>query len=172
MLELNKSSADSSDVRLLVTKRHAPGALRILQFRIDVDSGVAHASVKTMHYQSQFNWPPNEVRKSSKQIQCRLGQLMESIKLPALRGRGTPPTNTVLRGSSGSVSSRTTSASDSFHGRICTGLSCRHQPKDSDSSTQLISGEKNNSKLCQSYLPFPADGGWLIDYLDRWRRDT
>ena len=43
--------------------------------------------------------------------------------LPALRGRGTPPTNTVLRGSSGMEASSTKSASDSRQGRICTGLS-------------------------------------------------
>ena len=53
--------------------------------------------------------------------------------LPALRGRGTPPTKTVLRGSSGSVSSRTTSASDSFHGRICTGLSYSNIPSSTGS---------------------------------------
>jgi hypothetical protein len=44
--------------------------------------------------------------------------------LPAFRGRGTPPTKTVLRGSSGREASRTKSASDNFHGLICTGLSC------------------------------------------------
>jgi len=43
--------------------------------------------------------------------------------LPAFRGRGTPPTKTVLRGSSGREASRTKSASDNFHGLICTGLS-------------------------------------------------
>lgn len=42
---------------------------------------------------------------------------------PALRGLGTPPTNTVLRGSSGREASRTKSASESLQGRICTGLS-------------------------------------------------
>lgn len=46
-----------------------------------------------------------------------------SLDLPALRGLGTPPTNTVLRGSSGREASRTKSASESLHGRICTGLS-------------------------------------------------
>lgn len=43
--------------------------------------------------------------------------------LPALRGRGTPPTNTVLRGSKGIDASKTKSASDKRQGRICTGLS-------------------------------------------------
>lgn len=42
---------------------------------------------------------------------------------PALRGLGTPPTNTVLRGSRGREASRTKSASESLQGRICTGLS-------------------------------------------------
>lgn len=40
--------------------------------------------------------------------------------LPALRGRGTPPTNTVFRGSKGIDASKTKSASDKRHGRICT----------------------------------------------------
>lgn len=53
----------------------------------------------------------------------RLIDPAEMRVVPALRGRGTPPTKTVLRGSSGREASRTKSASDNFHGRICTGLS-------------------------------------------------
>ncbi|KYQ51448.1 hypothetical protein ALC60_09446 [Trachymyrmex zeteki] len=41
----------------------------------------------------------------------------------ALSGRGTPPTKTVFRGSSGMEASSTKSASLSRQGRICTGLS-------------------------------------------------
>ena len=43
--------------------------------------------------------------------------------LPAFKGLGTPPTKTVFLGSNGSEASRTKSASDRRHGRICTGLS-------------------------------------------------
>lgn len=43
--------------------------------------------------------------------------------LPAFKGRGTPPTNTVFRGSKGIDASKTKSASESLHGLICTGLS-------------------------------------------------
>ena len=43
--------------------------------------------------------------------------------LPALRGLGTPPTNTVFLGSRGREASSTKSASESLQGRICTGLS-------------------------------------------------
>ena len=42
---------------------------------------------------------------------------------PAFKGLGTPPTNTVFLGSSGNEASSTKSASESLHGRICTGLS-------------------------------------------------
>jgi hypothetical protein len=38
---------------------------------------------------------------------------------PAFKGLGTPPTKTVLRGSSGSDASSTKSASESLQGRIC-----------------------------------------------------
>lgn len=41
-----------------------------------------------------------------------------AANVPALRGRGTPPTNTVLRGSSGMEASNTKSASDRRHGLI------------------------------------------------------
>lgn len=40
----------------------------------------------------------------------------------AFKGRGTPPTNTVLRGSNDIEASNTKSASDKRHGRIWTGL--------------------------------------------------
>lgn len=45
------------------------------------------------------------------------------LHIPAFNGLGTPPTNTVFRGSNGIDASRTKSASDRRHGRICTGLS-------------------------------------------------
>lgn len=45
------------------------------------------------------------------------------LLLPAFNGLGTPPTKTVFRGSSGIDASKTKSASDKRHGRICTGLS-------------------------------------------------
>lgn len=49
--------------------------------------------------------------------------MIDNKILPALRGRGTPPTKTVFRGSSGIDASKTKSASDNLHGLICTGLS-------------------------------------------------
>ena len=68
VLELNESGADGSDVRLLVAEGHAAGALRILQFRININSGVAHASVETIHDQSQFNCAPKQpIQKKEKQ---------------------------------------------------------------------------------------------------------
>lgn len=45
------------------------------------------------------------------------------INLHAFNGRGTPPTKTVFLGSNGIEASKTKSASDNRHGRICTGLS-------------------------------------------------
>lgn len=45
------------------------------------------------------------------------------LHVHARSGRGTPPTNTVLRGSRAIEPSRTKSASDRRHGRIWTGLS-------------------------------------------------
>lgn len=45
-----------------------------------------------------------------------------SVNLHAFNGRGTPPTNTVLRGSNDIEASKTKSASDKRHGRIWTGL--------------------------------------------------
>lgn len=45
------------------------------------------------------------------------------MDLPAFSGLGTPPTNTVFRGSSGMDASNTKSASDKRQGLICTGLS-------------------------------------------------
>lgn len=50
-------------------------------------------------------------------------KMRKLMNLPALRGRGTPPTNTVFRGSNGIEASNTKSASESLHGLICTGLS-------------------------------------------------
>ena len=85
--------------------------------------------------------------------------LMRLVVLPAFNGRGTPPTKTVLRGSSGREASRTKSASDNFHGLICTGLSWIKNGK------------------CQSYFPwavryiFPTQG--TIPWLSvTKRRDT
>lgn len=46
-----------------------------------------------------------------------------AVYLPAFNGLGTPPTNTVLRGSSGMDASSTKSASERRQGLICTGLS-------------------------------------------------
>ena len=43
--------------------------------------------------------------------------------LPAFNGLGTPPTNTVFRGSNGMDASNTKSASERRQGLICTGLS-------------------------------------------------
>ena len=58
VLELDETGADGGDVRLLIAEGHPTGALRIFQFRIDVDSGVAHAAVQPVHDQRQFHCPP------------------------------------------------------------------------------------------------------------------
>ena len=82
----------------------------------------------------------NDGRSSSShaKIDLSIGLKMCAVPfLPALRGRGTPPTKTVLRGSSGREASRTKSASDNFHGRICTGLSWIKIEETSKLSRQL-----------------------------------
>lgn len=60
----------------------------------------------------------NNIKKKKK-----INRKIDKENKPALRGRGTPPTNTVFLGSRGIEASRTKSASFNRHGRICTGLS-------------------------------------------------
>ena len=79
VLELNESGADGSDVRLLVAEGHAAGALRILQFRININSGVAHASVETIHDQSQFNCAPKQPIQKKRNNQSINQSIIKSI---------------------------------------------------------------------------------------------
>lgn len=55
VLELNEPSADGGDIALLVAERHAAGSLRVLQFRIGIDSRVTHPAVQSVHDHGQFD---------------------------------------------------------------------------------------------------------------------
>ena len=55
-------------------------------------------------------------------MKIKLDYYANPVQLPAFKGLGTPPTNTVLRGSRGIEASNTKSASERRHGRIWTGL--------------------------------------------------
>lgn len=55
VLQLHKSCTNCGYVRLLITERHTSSSLRILQFRVNVDSGIANASVESVHNQGQFD---------------------------------------------------------------------------------------------------------------------
>lgn len=61
----------------------------------------------------------NKKRKTFSEWNC----LTRQTHIPALSGRGTPPTKTVFRGSNGMEASNTKSASERRHGLIWTGLS-------------------------------------------------
>jgi len=55
MLKLHEASADGCDVALLVGERHAPGPLRVLEFWVGVDAGVAHPTVQPIHDHRQLH---------------------------------------------------------------------------------------------------------------------
>ena len=119
VLKLNKARADGGDVALLVGERHSPCTFRILEIGVNIYSGVADASVQTVHDHRKLHCN-NHIRtrfvvthsdtSASTNKRCR--------GLPAFNGRGTPPTKIVFRGSRGWERSKTKSLSVRFQGRI------------------------------------------------------
>jgi hypothetical protein len=88
--------------------------LWIFQFGVGIDASVAHATVQAIHYHGKFHWDPGKYFiKSPVSRDTRVKRYLHAFK-----GRGTPPTNTVLRGSNDMEASNTKSASDKRHGRI------------------------------------------------------
>lgn len=49
VLQLNESGADGSDVALLIGEGHAARPLGVLELRVSVDAGVAHAAIQPVH---------------------------------------------------------------------------------------------------------------------------
>lgn len=79
---------------------------------------------KRLHINDPLSLPiPLNINWKSSMTQIILSKKKININLPALRGRGTPPTKTVFLGSNGMEASSTKSASLNLHGLICTGLS-------------------------------------------------
>ena len=62
VLQLTESSADSSDVALLIGECHTARSFRVLQLRVCVDSSVTHSSIQTIHYHGQLHWNINTYR--------------------------------------------------------------------------------------------------------------
>lgn len=55
VLQLDKASADSSNVALLVREGDPPGSLGVLQLGVCVDAGVANATVQAVHDHGQLH---------------------------------------------------------------------------------------------------------------------
>lgn len=55
VLQLHEARADGGDVALLVAKRHAAGALGVLELGVRVDTRIAHAAIQPVHDHGQFH---------------------------------------------------------------------------------------------------------------------
>lgn len=60
VLQLNETSADGSDVALLIGEGHTAGSFRVFEFWVSVDAGVANTSVQPVHDHSQLHWRKEE----------------------------------------------------------------------------------------------------------------
>lgn len=56
VLQLDKASADSSYVALLIREGDPPRSLGVLQLRIGVDAGVANATIEAVHDHGKLHW--------------------------------------------------------------------------------------------------------------------
>ena len=56
VLKLDETGTDGRNVRLLIAERYTACSFRIFQLRINVNSGVANPTVKSIHDQCQFHW--------------------------------------------------------------------------------------------------------------------
>lgn len=55
VLQLNKASADGSDVALLIGEGHAAGSLWVFELWVRVDASIANTSVQPVHDHSQLH---------------------------------------------------------------------------------------------------------------------
>ena len=67
MLQLNESSADGSDVALLIGEGHTTRPLGVLELRVGVDASVADAAIQTIHDHGQLHCRAEETSREGEQ---------------------------------------------------------------------------------------------------------
>jgi len=102
VLQLDEAGADGRDVALLIGEGHSPRPFGILEFGVRVDPSVTHAPIQAVHDHGELHWRSNVHGGVNGTRATPSTHFRDRRKrLPARRGRGTPPTKMVFLGSNG-----------------------------------------------------------------------